>query len=312
MANREPRDRNRPSRGSSQSAQDKASRAESHRSDKSREHGQRPEKSHDRGQRPEKNQDRGQRPPGNQFWLYGQHAVAAALDNPRRKIRRLVLTAEAGRNWAPAIETAGHARPLPGAEIVDKTELERLLPPGAIHQGIGALCEPLPTPAIEDVARMAADHPEAVVMVLDQVTDPHNVGAIVRSAAAFGALAVVVPDRHAPEETGALAKAASGALERMPLVRVTNVVRTLDDLKKAGFWVAGMAGEAERTLASHKLSGRIALVMGAEGDGLRRLTREHCDFLVKLPMTGAVESLNVSNAAAVALYELVRERLDKG
>ncbi|MCR6633253.1 MAG: 23S rRNA (guanosine(2251)-2'-O)-methyltransferase RlmB [Magnetospirillum sp.] len=177
------------------------------------------------------------------------------------------------------------------------------MPPGAVHQGVGALCEPLPAPAIEDIARDGAQRDHAVIMVLDQVTDPHNVGAIVRSAAAFGALAVVVPDRHAPEETGALAKAASGALERLPLVRVTNVVRALEQLKEAGFWVAGMAGEAPGTLASQKLSGRIALVMGAEGEGLRRLTREHCDFLVKLPMTGAVESLNVSNAAAVALYE---------
>jgi tRNA C32,U32 (ribose-2'-O)-methylase TrmJ len=126
------------------------------------------------------------------------------------------------------------------------------------------------------------------------------------SAAAFGALAVVAPDRHAPDETGALAKAASGALERIALVRVTNLVRALEALKSAGFWVAGLAGEARDTLAQAKLSGRIALVLGAEGDGLRRLTREHCDLLVRLPMTGDMESLNVSNAAAVALYELIQ------
>jgi 23S rRNA (guanosine2251-2'-O)-methyltransferase len=259
--------------------------------------------------RVERSGERGSRPPGNQFWLYGQHAVAAALENSKRKIRRLVLTPEAEKNWSEILQQAGQTRPLPAADVIDKAEIERLLPPGAVHQGIGALCEPLPAPAIEDIARLGAEQEHAVVMVLDQVTDPHNVGAIVRSAAAFGALAVIVPDRHAPEETGALAKAASGALERLPLVRVTNVVRALEQLKAAGFWVAGMAGEAERTMASQKLSGRIAIVMGAEGEGLRRLTREHCDFLVKLPMTGAVESLNVSNAAAVALYELVRERL---
>ncbi len=296
MANRDSRDKSRAQRAPARPFPARAGKAETPRNERGSERGG----------------ERGQRPAGNQLWLYGQHAVAAALDNPRRKFRRLTLTQEAERNWAAAIDAARHARPLPGVEVVDKQELERLLPPGAVHQGIAALCDPLPAPAIEDVARMGADRAAAVVMVLDQVTDPHNVGAIVRSAAAFGALAVVVPDRHAPEETGALAKAASGALERMPLVRVTNVVRALEHLKQAGFWVAGMAGEAPRTLASQKLTGRIALVMGAEGEGLRRLTREHCDFLVKLPMTGAVESLNVSNAAAVALYELTRRNLEEG
>lgn len=144
-------------------------------------------------------------------------------------------------------------------------------------------------------------------MVLDQVTDPHNVGAVLRSAAAFGALAVVVPDRHAPDETGTLAKSASGALERMPLVRVSNLVRALEQLKDGGFWIAGLAAEGTTTLAQAKLSGKTALVLGSEGEGLRRLTREHCDYLVRLPMTDAVESLNVSNAAAVALYELIRD-----
>lgn len=253
-----------------------------------------------------------ERPGGNLFWLYGQHAVLAALDNPRRKFRRLALTADSARHFADALAAARRDRPLPGDDVMDKADLEHLLPLGAVHQGIAALVEPLPALGIEDVARLAAERPDTVVMVLDQVTDPHNVGAILRSAAAFGALAVVVPDRHSPEETGALAKSASGALERMPLVRVTNVVRAIDDLKKAGFWVAGMAGEAAKTLASQNLTGRIALVMGAEGDGLRRLTREHCDYLVKLPMTGEVESLNVSNAAAVALYELVRGREPTG
>ncbi|MGE5516308.1 MAG: 23S rRNA (guanosine(2251)-2'-O)-methyltransferase RlmB [Bacteroidota bacterium] len=293
MANHDSRDKNRAQRAPTRAGRPDGQRPESQRNPRGSERG-----------------ERGQRPPNGQLWLYGQHAVAAALDNPNRKIRRLAMTAEAEKNWSATVETARRSRPLPGIDVVERTELDRLLPPGAVHQGIGALCDPLPALAIEDVARIAADHAEAVVIVLDQVTDPHNVGAVVRSAAAFGALAVVVPDRHAPEETGALAKAASGALERMPLVRVTNVVRTLDQLKAAGFWVAGMAGEATRTLASQKLSGRIALVMGAEGEGLRRLTREHCDYLVKLPMTGAVESLNVSNAAAVALYELVRERLN--
>jgi 23S rRNA (guanosine2251-2'-O)-methyltransferase len=159
---------------------------------------------------------------------------------------------------------------------------------------------------VSDLIAAAEGQDQAVIMILDQVTDPHNVGAILRSSAAFGAVGLIIPDRHAPDETGTLAKSASGALERLPLVRAINLVRALEDLKKAGFWIAGMAGEAKQTLAEAKLSGRVAIVMGSEGEGLRRLTREHCDHLVKLPQTDLVESLNVSNAAAVALYELIR------
>lgn len=244
---------------------------------------------------------------GNFLWLYGTHAVIAALVNPRRTIRRLVATPEAAKILAPHFAEGRAVRPLPAEELIDKSDFERLLPPGAVHQGIAALVEPLPGFAIEDLARQGSLRENATVLILDQVTDPRNVGAILRSAAAFGILAVVVPDRHSPEETGVLAKSASGALERMPLVRVTNVARAIDTLKAAGFWIAGLAGEAPVTMARQKLSGRIALVLGAEGEGLRRLTREHCDYLVKLPMTDAVESLNVSNAAAIAMYELIRE-----
>jgi 23S rRNA (guanosine2251-2'-O)-methyltransferase len=253
----------------------------------------------------------GERPaklPSNQLWLYGVHAALAALANKDRKIRRIVLTAEALRSHATSIQRARTLRPLPGEEVTERQELDRLLPPGAVHQGIAVLAEHLDSPGIEDIARLAQKRDHAVVMVLDQVTDPHNVGAILRSAAAFGALAVVVTDRHSPEETGTLAKSASGALEVMPLVRVTNMVRALEQLQEAGFWTAGLAGEATQTLAQAKLSGKIALVMGAEGEGLRRLTREHCDHLVKLPMSDLVESLNVSNAAAISLYELARDQ----
>ena len=255
-----------------------------------------------------RNSERPPKLPGNQLWLYGVHAVLAALANKDRKIRRLLLTPEAQRSHAPAIMQARSKRPLPGEEITERAEMDRLLPANAVHQGIAVLAEHLDGIGIEDVGRMAEGHDHAVIMVLDQVTDPHNVGAILRSAAAFGALAVVVTDRHSPEETGALAKSASGALEVMPLIRVTNMVRALEQLKEAGFWTAGMAGEATQTIAQAKLSGKIALVMGAEGEGLRRLTREHCDHLVKLPMSRLVESLNVSNAAAIALYELAREQ----
>lgn len=236
---------------------------------------------------------------GASFWIYGTHAVGAALANPDRRFRRLVATADAVKGFD------GVRLPIP-AEVLERVEIDRLLPLGSVHQGVAVLVEPLEALGVEDVGRIAADLSSAVVVVLDQVTDPHNVGAILRSAAAFGAMAVVVPDRHAPEETGALAKAASGALERMPLVRVTNIVRAIDDLKAAGFWAAGLTADAPKTLAETKLSGKVVIVLGAEGEGLRRLTREHCDHLVRLPMTGAVESLNVSNAAAVALYELAR------
>ncbi|TAN58858.1 MAG: 23S rRNA (guanosine(2251)-2'-O)-methyltransferase RlmB [Magnetospirillum sp.] len=237
---------------------------------------------------------------GASFWIYGTHAVIAALNNSDRRFRRLVATSEAAKGLA------GLSLAVP-VETVERAVIDRLLLAGAVHQGVAALVEPLAALGIEDVGRLGSMREACVVVVLDQVTDPHNVGAILRSAAAFGALAVVVPDRHAPEETGALAKAASGALERMPLVRVTNVVRAIDELKASGFWAAGLAADAPKTLAAAKLTGRVVLVLGAEGEGLRRLTREHCDHLVRLPMTGEMESLNVSNAAAVALYELARE-----
>jgi len=255
---------------------------------------------------PPRTSGRPHQPTGGGYWLAGTHAVMAALANPERKVRRLLATAEAARALAEpyAKLRADHALPQP--ETVERVEIDRLLPAGAVHQGLAALVDPLESATIDEIARAGAARESAIIVMLDQVTDPHNVGACLRSAAAFGALAVLVPDRHAPEETAALAKAASGALERLPLVRVTNVVRALEELKEAGFWIAGLAADGPRTLAEAKLSGRIVLVLGAEGEGLRRLTREHCDHLVRLPMTGAMESLNVSNAAAVALYELAR------
>jgi 23S rRNA (guanosine2251-2'-O)-methyltransferase len=247
---------------------------------------------------------------GGAYWLYGSHAVKAALANPRRRFQRVLLAdGDPAEGKAILALSAGHPGK-PGepiqVESAGRGEIAQLLPEGAVHQGIAARVLPLPPVAIEDVCDQAAALDNAVVVVLDQVTDPHNVGAIMRSAAAFGALAVVLTDRNAPPETGVLAKSASGALDAVPLVRVTNLARALDSLKQAGFWCAGLAADGPQTLAEARLSGRVALVLGSEGEGLRRLTRERCDLLVRLPTSGPIGHLNVSNAAAVALYELAR------
>jgi 23S rRNA (guanosine2251-2'-O)-methyltransferase len=171
---------------------------------------------------------------------------------------------------------------------------------------LAVLADPLPPLDIEEICAGLAAADQAVLVVLDQVTDPHNVGAILRSAAAFGAHAVICTERHAAAETGTLAKAASGALEHVPLVVITNLVRAMERLKRADVWCVGLAAEAPQTLAAADLTGKTAIVLGAEGSGLRRLTREHCDLLVRLPTQGPIAQLNVSNAAAVALYELAR------
>lgn len=240
-------------------------------------------------------------------WLYGLHAVKAALDNPRRKALRLLATDEAIAAIVGNRNSFKEMYPQIAVEPATRELISQLLPPHAVHQGAALLADPLGDVALEDVLDEVDEQQNAVVLVLDQVTDPQNVGAILRSAAAFNVAAVLVPDRHSPPETAALAKAASGAIEMVPLVRVVNLARALEQLKQAGFWTAGLAGEATQTLAAANLSGKIALVLGAEGEGLRRLTREHCDILVKLPISPRMESLNVSAAAAVALYELARK-----
>jgi 23S rRNA (guanosine2251-2'-O)-methyltransferase len=241
--------------------------------------------------------------------LYGLHPAAAAWTNPERRIHRLLVTDSGRAALEPAIaaaRTQGLQRP--EASPVDRMELDRMLPPGAVHQGIVIDASPLPELGIEDLCNELASETSAVIVALDQVTDPHNVGAILRSAAAFGARAVVVTERHAPETTGVLAKSASGALEAVPLIRVTNLARALTDLQQNGFWSVGLAESGPSTLAKLDLTGKTVLVMGAEGSGLRRLTMERCDAIARLPTGGPVGSLNVSNAAAVALYEVARLR----
>jgi 23S rRNA (guanosine2251-2'-O)-methyltransferase len=235
--------------------------------------------------------------------------VAAALANPERVWRRLVVIAgeeaeAAALAAAAAAERQGEGVPI---QAVDRAALAALLPEGAVHQGWALEVDPLVPPDLDDVIRAAEVRAgRAVVIVLDQVTDPHNVGAVLRSAAAFGAAAVIVAEHAAPPATGVLAKAASGALDIVPLVRVVNLARALERLKRAGFWCCGLDANAPKPLAEIDLGARAALVLGSEGGGLRRLVRDHCDYLARLPTRPELPSLNVSNAAAIALYELVR------
>src|SRR5690242_5879538 len=224
--------------------------------------------------------------------LWGKHAVAAALDNPDRKLLKAWATREAA-----AFMQFPKDVPVTLADVAD---LGRLVPNDAPHQGVVIEVEPLEDAWLDGILNDAPER--AVLLVLDQVTDPHNVGAILRSAAAFGAIGIVTQDRHSPPESGVIAKAASGALERLPWARVVNLARALEEIGDAGFWRIGLAGDVETDLKAALGPNRVALVLGAEGAGLRPNTRDHCDSLARLPITDAVESLNVSNAAAVALY----------
>ena len=231
--------------------------------------------------------------------------MTAVLGNPQRRVRRLVGLPESAAELRQMAATAAASLPAGAPEILDRAQFAMLLPGDAVHQGMALAAEPLAARDIDDVLDGIADAmPPHLVVLLDQVTDPHNVGAILRSAAAFAARAVVITEHGAPPVTGALAKAASGALEAVPLIRVTNLARTLDRLKEAGFWCLGLDEAAEKTIADIDAGSRIALVLGAEGVGLRRLTRERCDFIARLPTRGTLRSLNVSNAAAIALYAL--------
>jgi 23S rRNA (guanosine2251-2'-O)-methyltransferase len=225
------------------------------------------------------------------------HAAKAALANPQRKIHR-VLATDGTRALVP---------PRLAAEVLTTDAISRLLPQGSVHQGIALLTDPLPGQDLEDAVGLLPPG-QRLVVVLDQVTDPHNEGAILRSAAAFGAAAVVVQDRHAPPESGVLAKAASGGLDLVPRLTVVNIARTLERLGRMGFWRIALASDGDSTLADAAIKGDMALVLGAEGAGLRRLVREHCDVAARIPVESAIGSLNVSNAAAIALYELKRMR----
>ena len=229
--------------------------------------------------------------------MYGWHTVTAALRNPARRVRKLLATENAARRLS---EEGFTHKP----DVVRPGSIAERLLPDAVHQGLYLETTPLPSPAIEDLPA------QGVVLVLDQITDPHNVGAIFRSAAAFAATAIVTTQRHSPDATGALAKAASGALEQVPPVNVQNLARALAALKASGFLVVGLDSSGDIDLAALPLRNPLALVLGAEGKGLRQLTKETCDHVARIDLPGAIKSLNVSNAAALALY--VASRLLSG
>jgi len=247
--------------------------------------------------------------------IYGLHPVVAALHNPARQKQRIMLTKEAKKsltNELAEINALSHHQndaarsdlesALADCHVVARAEIDSALPPSAVHQGFLLQCAPLATPNLQECCM--PDGGNAPLVLLDQVSDPHNVGAILRSAAAFGARAVILPERHSPSATGVLAKAASGALETVPLLRVTNLARAMRELKNMGYWLTGLDSSAETLLGSAPLKRPVALVLGAEGSGLRRLTRENCDTLVAIKLPGSMPSLNVSNAAAVALFQI--------
>ncbi len=234
--------------------------------------------------------DPSSKPPVDRVILYGWHPVVMALGNPKRKLRRLLLTENAARRLTEAGIT-----PKQSPELVRPEQIDVLLTADAVHQGLYAEFEHLPVPELDQIE-------PGLVLILDQVTDPHNFGAIVRSAAAFGVSAIVTTSRHSPDATGVLAKSASGGLEHVPIILVQNLARSMNEMKDAGWQLVGLAEEGETDISEAKLRKPLALVVGAEGKGLRNLARDTCDFLARLDLPGEIKSLNVSNATALALY----------
>ena len=233
------------------------------------------------------------RDPNAPYWMYGTHPVRAALDNQARKTHRLIGTRNALNNLGDvAMET----------ELVERKAIDHLVGRDAVHQGLALEVSPLASPTLADIA-----HGGGTLVVLDQVTDPHNVGAVMRSAAAFGANAILTTWRHSPPETAVLAKTSAGALELVPYIRERNLAECLQSLKDMGYIVVGLDGQAEATPTDLPALDNVALVLGAEGKGLRQRTSELCDHLIRLPISEKVDSLNVSNAAAVALYALAQK-----
>lgn len=237
-------------------------------------------------------------------WVYGWHAVNAALANPERMVVRIIASPTA----AEKLELP--TRKLPTPHIMEPRELDRILGNDAVHQGIAAEVKPLEPYRIEDIINI--ENPRGPIVILDQVSDPHNVGAIMRSAAAYDAIAVIYPKDHSAPETPTMAKAASGALDIVKRIQVTNLATTLRELKDAGWWIIGLEGESKTLFSDLKFAAKTVVVLGAEGKGMRRLTADSCDERARLPMGSGMESLNVSNAAAIALYQLYLARKNHG
>lgn len=241
------------------------------------------------------------------LWLYGLHAVTAALQNPNRRRHRLIATSN-GSESLDISNIMGESALTP--EIVDRLDIDAICGEDAVHQGVALLVSPLKEMHIEDIIDTTKDKPSSTIVVLDQASDPRNIGSVMRTARAFGADAIILQDRNSPPETATMAKAASGAMEYIPLVRVTNLARAMWAMKDAGFWVAGLDGYAEKSIDQADITEKQVIVLGAEGSGLRRLTRETCDQTVKIPIDENAESLNLSNAAAIALYAFTRPQIE--
>ena len=235
-----------------------------------------------------------------QLIIYGRHAVISALKNPKRKINKLVIAPE-NRSEIENLISSNLI------EVTDKRRFSEFLPEDAVHQGFALYCSRLENNDIMDLISLAENKEQCHILILDQVTDPQNIGAIIRSCAAFETIGLVLQEKNAPLESGAMDKAAAGTIEFVPIARVTNLSRAIEQLKENGFWVLGMDGYAQTTIDKINKSGKTAIVMGSEGKGMRRLVQENCDATVKLPISPNVESLNVSTAAAIALYELKKQ-----
>lgn len=236
------------------------------------------------------------------LYLYGRHPVSAAIFNAKRQITALYATSETASELIILCQKA-HRNPSL-IKILERRELERMLPTDAVHQGFAAQVKELDGWTLEDICDLADDRENCHLLILDQVTDPQNIGAIIRSCVAFDTMALIVQDKNSPTESGAMAKASAGMIEHLPIVRVTNLARAVETLKKSGFWVIGMDGYAQTTIDKIDKSGKIAIIMGSEGKGMRRLIEESCDSTVRLSISEKVESLNVATAAAITLYEI--------